>query len=88
VTTRRRDGSVKDDYPADGHGKYTALPLAVLVNAESASASEIVAACLQDHERAKIIGQRTFGKGTVQEVIDLQPDRGTAALSARETGAR
>lgn len=53
-------------------------PMIVLVDRYSASASEIVAACLQDHQRALIAGQRTWGKGTVQNVIPLEHD--TSAL--------
>ena len=52
--------------------------MVVLVDRYSASASEIVAACLQDHQRAAIAGQRTWGKGTVQNVIQLE--HGTSAL--------
>ena len=69
VTTRRRDGRISRTYAASGKGPFTDFPMAVLVNQQSASAAEIVAACLQDHHRAAIVGQRTYGKGTIQEVI-------------------
>jgi carboxyl-terminal processing protease len=81
VSTRGRDGEIREEYFATGNGRFTDIPMVVLVNQSSASASEIVAACLQDHHRAAIVGQRTFGKGTVQHVIDLEKDCGAIRLT-------
>ncbi len=81
VTTRGRDTRERDRYIASGDGPYQNLPLAVLVNDRSASASEIVAACLQDHGRAIVVGQRTFGKGTVQNVIPIEGGKSLLKLT-------
>ncbi|MCH7989733.1 MAG: S41 family peptidase, partial [Planctomycetes bacterium] len=56
---------------ATKEGTLTGFPMSIIVNRFSASASEIVSACLQDHKRAIIVGERTWGKGSVQNVIDL-----------------
>jgi len=83
VSTRRRDGQIRRAFTASKskRGALPDFPMAVLVNQFSASASEIVAACLQDHQRAVVVGQRTFGKGTVQELIELESGQGMIKLT-------
>lgn len=81
VSTRGRDAVDREVYQATGKAPYANLPLVVLVNRYSASASEIVAACLQDHRRAAIVGERTWGKGTVQNLIPLEGGRSLLKLT-------
>lgn len=61
----------RKEFPVSGRGRLTDIPIAVLVNGGSASASEIVAGALKDTSRAKIVGEKTFGKGTIQEAQEL-----------------
>lgn len=83
VSTIGRDPNQKEvKYAVKGNARKD-FPVAILVNTASASASEIVAGALQDHKRALIMGQPTFGKGSVQTVIELAPDTGLKLTIAR-----
>ena len=74
------DGT-RDTYNALGNGRATDLPIVVLVNEGSASASEILAGALQDYGRAKLVGVQSYGKGSVQQWIPLSNDNGAARVT-------
>jgi carboxyl-terminal processing protease len=78
VTVKSRTQEQAHD--AKVEGTFSGFPMAVLVNRNTASAAEIIAACLQDHQRAMVVGERTFGQGVVRSLIPLSSGVGTLKL--------
>ena len=83
VSQKGRHKSDDESYSAKSSNTLTKVPLVVLVNGGSASASEIVSGALQDHKRGIIIGQNTFGKGSVQVVLPITEDEAIKLTIAR-----
>lgn len=85
VSTEGRN-AVPRTWDAHEKGTFKDFPVAILVNRYSASASEIVSGCLQDHKRAVIVGERTWGKGSVQNIVYLEQE--ASALKLTTAGYR
>ncbi|MCG8437369.1 MAG: S41 family peptidase [Pseudomonadales bacterium] len=83
VYTEGRQPGSRSEFKAKPGDQLAGVPLVVLVNGGSASASEIVAGALQDQHRAIVVGNRTFGKGSVQTVLPLSKDRALKLTTAR-----
>ena len=83
VYTRGRVDNSDEDYRATRQSDFLDVPMVVLVNRNSASASEIVSGALQDHDRALVVGETTFGKALVQSVYRVSQGAGLALTTAR-----
>ena len=83
VVSHSGRSSQKRHYPSQASSPVLDIPVVIMVNCNSASASEIVASALQDHDRALIVGTNTFGKGLVQSVLALPENTGMVLTTAR-----
>ena len=81
VSLRGRTPSNQRSWQADSLERLAGVPMVVLIDGRSASAAELVAAALQENGRATVMGQRSFGKGSVQSILSLGPDRGALRLT-------
>ncbi|MBX3432147.1 MAG: PDZ domain-containing protein [Pirellulales bacterium] len=82
VTTRGRRGEIEERFVSTEAGDHSYLPIAAIIDQDSASASEILAAALQDYDRADVVGTRSYGKGTVQRVMRLEGGRSLLKLTS------
>ncbi len=82
VYTRGRVANSDQDYRATEDGGFTTIPIVILANRNSASASEIVTGALQDHDRAYVVGETTFGKALVQSIYRISGGAGLALTTA------
>ena len=83
VYTQGRAPESRENFKADGSHVKRAYPVAILVNGGTASAAEIVSGAMKDTKRAVIVGEKTFGKGSVQSIIELQNGEGLRLTTAR-----
>src|SRR5215468_9108839 len=82
VSTHGRIANSDQEYRAQDDGEFTDMPMVLLANRNSASASEIVTGALQDHDRAYVVGETTFGKALVQSVYRISNNAGLALTTA------
>lgn len=83
VYTKGRKAADREEFRSESEGEPLSLPIAVLINAGSASAAEIVTGALKDTGRAIVVGERSFGKGSVQSVFKLENGEGLRLTTAR-----
>jgi carboxyl-terminal processing protease len=83
VYTRGRKPADSENFMAESDGEPLAIPLAVLINAGTASAAEVVTGALKDTGRAIVVGERSFGKGSVQSIFELKNGEGLRLTTAR-----
>ena len=81
VSLRGRTAGNRRSWHADAIEQLAGVPMVVLIDGRSASAAELVAAALQENGRAIVMGQRSFGKGSVQSIVSLGPDKGALRLT-------
>ncbi len=83
IFTTRHRGQIVDDVRARSGGAFADVPIVILVNQWSASAAELVSGALQDQKRALVVGANTFGKGSVQSILELPGGAGLRLTTAR-----